>query len=117
MPAQYVGTFEGEFQEFVCLSRRRGSSLDDGDESVPSSPQDDFTNVPDRVALYPYERSAEANDAGFDHIRYNRHKPWPLYNVMMIRWDNGVASRIALGTMHVTAFVQAKPVMKVISLA
>lgn len=44
-------------------------------------------------------------------------KPWLLYNVMMIRRDTGMASRIALGTMYVTAFVQAKPVMKVIILA
>ena len=116
LPQQFIGTFEGEFQEFVCLSRRRRGQWG-VDESVLPSPQDDFKNVPDRVALYPYERSADAIDAGFDHRRYNRHKPWPLYNVMMIRRDNGVASRIALGTMHVTAFVQAKPVMKVITLA
>lgn len=116
LPRQFLGTFEGEFQEFICLSRRRRNRFD-GDESVPPSPQDDFKNVPDRVTLYPYENNSDATDNEFDHRRYNRHKPWPLYNVMMIRRDIGVASRIALGTMHVTAFLQAKPVLKVITLA
>lgn len=116
VPSHAVGTIEGEFQEFVCLSRRPRDRLDDG--PVPQSPQDDFRNIPDKVTLYPYSSSAAARENSFDHRRYNIHKPWPLYSVMMIRRDNnGVASRIALGTMHVTAFVQAKPVMKVITLA
>ena len=115
LPSHSVGIPEDDFQEFVCLSRRPQNWLDDG--PVPQSPQDDFKNIPDKAALYPYQRSAAASDCCFDHRRYNMHKPWPLYNVMMIRRDNGVASRVALGTMHVTAFVQAKPVMKVITLA
>ena len=106
---------EGDFQESVCLSRLPQNPLDDG--PVPQSPQDDFKNIPDKAALYPYDSSGEARDSCFDHRRYNLHKPWPLYNVMMIRRDNGVASRVALGTIHFTAFVEAKPVMKVITLA
>ena len=115
LPSHAVGTFESDFHEFVCLSRRPQGWLDDG--PVPQSPQDDFKNIPNKAALYPYQNTAAARDCCFDHTRYNMHKPWPLYNVMMIRRDNGVASRVALGTMHVTAFVQAKPVMKVITLA
>lgn len=115
LPSHCVGTIEGDFQEFVCLSRRPRCRLDDG--PVPQSPQDDLENIPEKVAIYPYQDTGTALDSGFDHRRYNIDKPWPLYNVMMIRRDNGVASRVALGTMHVTAFVQARPVMKVITLA
>ena len=115
IPSHSIGTFEGDFQEFVCLSRLPQNRLDDG--PVPQSPQDDFNNIPDKATLYPYQNTAAARDTCFAHRRYNMHKPWPLYNVMMIRRDNGVASRVALGTMHVTAFGQAKPVMKVITLA
>ena len=115
VPARLIGTLRGEHQELVCLSRRRYDQMDDG--PAPKSPEDDFNNIPDRVTLYPYERSIGAIEAEFDHRRYNRCKSWPLYNVMMIDWDKGVASRVALGTMHVTAFVQAKPTRKVITLA
>ena len=115
VPAQFVGTLKGEHQEFVCLSRRRYNQQDHG--PAPQSPEDGFKDVPDRVTLYPYDSSIEAIEAEFDHRRYNRYKPWPLYNVMMIERDNGVASRIALGVMHVTAFVQAKPITKLITLA
>ena len=47
--------------------------------------------------------------------RYNRHQRW-LLNFMMIAWDNGVASRLVIGTVHLTAFLQAKPVLETTSL-
>ena len=115
VPAQLIGTLKGEYQEFVCLSRRRYNQEDHG--PAPQPPEDDFKNIPDQVTLYPADSSTEAIEDDFDHRRYNRYKPWPFYNVMMIEWDNGVASRIALGTLHVTAFVQAKPIAKLITLA
>ena len=115
VPAQLIGTLKGEHQEFVCLSRRRYNQHDD--EPCPEGPEDEFKNIPHRVTLYPYYNSAEAIGGEFDHRRYNRYKPWPLYNVMMIGWDNGVATRIAVGVLHVTAFVQAKPTKKLITLA
>ena len=117
MPAALIKTLKGDYyQEFVCLSRRRWGIMDDG--PAPDSPEDDFKDIPDKVTLYPYNNCSAAIDSEFDQRRYNMDKPWRLYNVMMIGRDNdGVASRIALGTMHVTAFVQAKPVLKVITLA
>lgn len=116
VPAQLIETLEGKHQEFVCLSRRRYGQLDEG--PAPQSPEDDFKNIPDQVTLYPYSNCLRDKTDEFDARRYNRYKPWPLYNVMMIGWDNnGVASRIALGILHVTAFVQAKPMTKLITLA
>ena len=72
---------------------------------VPQSPQDDVKNIRDEA---PYQSSAAASDSCFDRRRYNMHKPWPLYNVMMIRRGQWRGFRVALGTMHLTAFVQAK---------
>ena len=115
VPAQLVETLKGEHQELVCLSRRRYNQLDDG--PCPEGPEDEFKSIPHRVTLYPYKNSSEAINDDFDQRRYNRYKPWPLYNVMMIGWDNGVATRIAVGVLHVTAFVQAKPIRKLITLA
>lgn len=114
VPMNLIGMLKSEHQEFICLSRRRSSIVDDG--PVPQSPEDDFRNIPNRATLYPYSSSQGANKAEFDHRRYNRYKPWPLYNVMMIERENDIASRIALGLMHVTAFVQARPVKKLITL-
>ena len=112
VPLLWMGTpLKSEFQEFVCLSRRRWNQLDNG-----PALEDEFMSIPDQVTLYPYVRSSAALDAEFDHRRYNMCKPWPLYNVMMIGWDNGVAFRIAVGTLHVTAFLQAKPVKRLITL-
>ena len=115
VPAQLIRTLKGVYQELVCLSRRRYNQLDLG--PPPHSAEDDFENVSDNVTLYPWTGSAEAKEDDFDHRRYNRYKSWPLYNVMMIAWNNGVASRVALGVMHATAFVQAKPTVKVVTLA
>ena len=115
VPAQLIGTLKGEHQEFVCLSRRRYDIDDDG--PCPEGPEEEFKSIPHRVTLYPYKNSSEAINDDFDQRRYNRYKPWPLYNVMMIGWDNGVATRIAVGVLHVTAFVQAKPIRKLITLA
>lgn len=115
VPLQLIEVLKGKYQEFICLSRRRYNQLDHG--SAPQLPEDDFKSTSDQVTLYPNKDSAAAKDDDFDHRRYNRYKPWPLYNIMMIGWDNGAASRIAVGILHVTAFWQAKPVKKTITLA
>ncbi len=114
VPLQAIGKLKRSDQEFVCLSRRRRNQFDHG-----PAPEDDFKDIPDQVTLYPYSHTEEELEAEFDSRRYNMHMPWPLYNVMMIERDEDgdLAKRIALGLMHVTAFVQAAPVKKVIRLA
>ena len=113
VPRQVMGTARSSsYQEFVCLSRRRRNLRDDG-----PVPGDEFKAISDQVTLYPHNTSQDAFEAEFDHRRYNMHMPWPLYNVMMIARDGDLTERIALGIMHVTAFLQAAPVRKVIRLA
>lgn len=53
----------------------------------------------------------------FDHRKHNRYKPWPLDDVLRIEWDSDVASRIALGILHVTPSAQVKPIAKPITIA
>ena len=115
VPGRLIETLKGDHQEFVCLSRRRYNQLDNG--PCPEGTEEEFKNIPHQVTLYPYFPSAESALDDFDHRRYNRYKPWPLYNVMMIGWHNGVASRIAIGVLHITAFLQKKPIRKLIRLA
>jgi hypothetical protein len=45
----------------------------------------------------------------FEPLHYSMYKPWPLYNVMLLEWENGVAYRVALGRVHVDAFWEARP--------
>lgn len=101
--------------EIVCLSRRRSDS-DDG-RLPPPAPEDGFKDTPRHVTIYPVGQSLQVARMPYDPRRYNMHKPWPLYNVMLIRREKDVAHRVAIGLMHVTAFLQAKPVKKLITLA
>lgn len=111
---QAMGTLKPSRQhEFVCLSRRR---KDTQDHDPAPAPEDDFKDAFDQPTLYPYIKSTGTREAEFDSRRYNTHMPWPLYNVMLIARDGDLAERIALGLIHVTAFVQAAPVKKVIKL-
>lgn len=112
VPRQVMNTLKSSYQEFVCLSRRRSNLTDDS-----PAPKDDFKDIPNQVTVYPCNYSLEASEAEFDPRRYNMHMPWSLYNVMMIARDGDMAERIALGLMHVTAFLQAAPVRKVIRLS
>ncbi|KAL5882515.1 hypothetical protein ACKVWC_001520 [Pyricularia oryzae] len=54
--------------------------------------------------------------AQFDTRLYDPSTPWGLFNVMMIQWRHGeqgqVAERVAVGRIHVAAFMDAWPVDK-----
>ena len=113
IPSYLLDSIASTYQEFVCLSRRR---YDENDRAPPPQ-DDDFENPPVKAVLYPFGSYKHAAGVKFDPRRYNEYKSWPLYNVMMIRQENGVAERIALGVVHVTAFMQARPVRKIVTLA
>ncbi|KAI9734022.1 MAG: hypothetical protein M1834_002679 [Cirrosporium novae-zelandiae] len=126
IPAHTVATLPSEPNEFVCLSRRRGHYTESTFHKVYEPyknytsyppPTDDTKNVSNHVAIYPNQQSVERAYDKYDHRRYNKNKPWPLYNVMMIERKDGVAYRVAIGIIHVTAFVQAKPTWKLITLS
>lgn len=126
VPANIMETLTSKPCEFVCLSRRRGYYGDtigqavytrcQGYDTYPQS-KDDFEDVSKHPTLYPGQyRTMKLGDK-YDPSRYNKNKPWPLYNVMLIERKGNLAFRVAIGTVHVTAFLQAKPVEKLIILA
>jgi len=126
VPAHIIPTFANELHEFVCLSRRRGYPADtiglniyekyQGRDSYPL-PKNDIEDIPSRPTLYPGQRRIEMVEDKYDHSRFNKNKPWPLYNVMLIERKGDVAFRVAVGIVHMTAFLQARPVEKLIRLA
>ena len=101
--------------ELVCLSRRRGSDWSSYksqvyENTIYKSPQpsDDFASCPAQHTLYPGQSTDMDNDDYIDAWRYNVHMQFPLYNIMLIKrlgGEDGVAERIAIGTIHVTAFL------------
>ena len=54
--------------------------------------------------------------AHFDTRLYDATMPWGLFNVMMIERIDGVAYRLAIGRIHVAAFMEARPVEREIFL-
>lgn len=126
VPAHIMGTLTNKPYEFVCLSRRRGWYGDtighdlyakyEGEDTYPQ-PRDDFEGVPQHPTLYPGQYQITKTQDKYDHTRFNKNKPWPLYNVMLIERKGDLAFRVAIGIVHVTAFLQAKPVERLIILA
>ena len=61
--------------------------------------------------------SSYINEKGnFDTRAYDEKRPWCLFNVMMIEFKGRVAYRLAIGRIHVDAFLFADSVRKEISL-
>jgi hypothetical protein len=52
----------------------------------------------------------------FDIARYSEFKPWPLYNVMVIKHIDNGAERVAIGKVHIDAFWAARPVRRLVVL-
>ena len=126
VPAHILGTLTDKLYEFICLSRRRGFVGDtigqdiyakyQGYDTYPQS-KDDFEKFSKHPTLYPDQYHIGKTQDKYDHTRYNKNKPWPLYNVMLIERKEHLAFRVATGIIHVTAFLQASPVQKLIFLA
>jgi hypothetical protein len=114
------GAMLGTKQEFVVLSR---ASLDPWTKNLPD-PLPTLDLVPDAEAGRSDEAVQEdgtgvlEETARFDTLVYDQMKPWCLFNVMVIkRLANGVAVRMAIGRIHIDAFIRARPAVKTIVLA
>ena len=124
VPASAVAKYERvEAYEFIALSRTNGlcvtssenanirekekegpPPVDDGDIGSESGPEDDLKPWP-----------ASISDEYFDHRTF-KPKPWCAYNVMMIERKDGISYRLGMGICHVDAFMDAKPMLKMIVL-
>ena len=83
------------------------------------SNQDEVTqttiqNYQDHLPLeYPSDR--EYYEEIFDTRHYKYKSDWAL-NIMLVRWDNGLAERVAVGQMHVDAWERTVQESKLITL-
>jgi len=50
----------------------------------------------------------------FVHVFSDAYKLWPLYNVLLIKWKDGVAHRLGLGKIHIDAFDPAAETKEII---
>jgi hypothetical protein len=107
-------TLKEEKHELVCLSRRSESrSTDITDPSHTHI----YKNLPERDIVPPITSRDYPEYDVFNSIVYDDKIPWAFYNVMLVRWDCGRAYRVALGKIHITAFLKAETMEKLIRLA
>ena len=126
------GVREGMYELIVlsrtCLpgqwTRTRGPPLD----PVPKpQPRDDIADAGRsgpmwtefdafRRTMSSFAQSRFLKTDLFDILCYSAFKPWPLYNVMVIKRIGNVAYRVAVGKVHIDAIWAAKPVRRFICL-
>lgn len=103
--------------EVIMISRAMMFSQADRGEENPDLLVDseattlEKTHFPDAPDV-----STSRNGYGFDEQRFDSKKPWCLYNIMLIETREDVAYRLGVGTMHIDAWAQARPVKKTIVL-
>ena len=106
--------------EVIMISRAKNFSQKDRgggqgnpnllvDSEATTLEKSHFPNAPDI--------NTSRNGYGFDEQRFDSDKPWCLYNIMLVEMKDDVAYRLGVGTMHIDAWAQAKPVKKTIVLA
>jgi hypothetical protein len=119
-------------KEFIVLSR--ASTNPDpriGRELLHSTPISELHSVYSMaylVGAMSKLRPSDGDDDGdavnpdvcgmghFDTRLYDATTPWGLFNVMMIHSAEGVSQRVAIGRIHVAAFMEAEPTYREIVL-
>lgn len=109
--------------EFVALSRTTLTN-DDGDTAfldgtfqLPHSEDDKDVVSWAEADIQRFSGSSSSitevrHPHAFDDRVFDAKKPWCLYNVLLIEWGNGVASRLGIGKIYINAFYRALPVEK-----
>ena len=105
--------------EFVALSRSTIGEFEPGPDKLEKG-QPPILKRPQVWGgreTRPLSPSTYINDKGhFDSRVYSEKRLWCLFNVMMIEWKGNVAYRLAIGRIHVDAFLYAEPLKKVVHL-
>jgi hypothetical protein len=105
--------FPSEYN-FIMVARTR-KALSNEDYSAVSDPPDDDNDAEETPAEFEDELEARDVDLAwdsFDERKYDEEKSWNLYDIMMVEWSQDIACRLGVGTCHIDAFWQAKPVWK-----
>lgn len=117
IPASVVPTIERNPNcDVIALLKTKLSGQPCGEKHTDNI--DDSEDVSMDFAQFPDEPSkAKVNDGcGFDRRRFDFHKPWCLYNIMLVEWKDGIAYRCGVGTCHIDAFAQAERKRRLITL-
>ena len=134
LPGSIAKSLESGKHEFILLSRTAIGRYGYWKDQDP--PNESFPNDFEERHRYPDENDSSneegCNDPpvniesfgsnlhpehlvpgyGFDKRCFDEHKPWCMYNVMMIEKKDGVAYRLGLGSVHIDAFFAASPKWK-----
>ena len=100
------------------LSQGRNSKLHNRDVVIYPEKLIDSEDITMEKQSFPDEPSME-NDKwklGIDRRRFDIHKPFCLYNLLLIEWRADVAYRIAIGVGHIDGWAQSDVVRKLVTL-
>lgn len=103
--------------QVVTISRTRTLEQKSRGELNPDSLDDsdavtlENSFFPDRPDVYTFK-----DNCGCDQQRFDVTKPWCLYNVMLVEWNDGVAYCLGVGKVYIDAWAQSRPKKKIIIL-
>ena len=113
-------TLKDGLYEFIALSRAKGHQSERQDFH-----EDPMLIDPKLLENITTEQEKDYDFKGnnfdkryleYDPIRFDSEKFWPVYNVLMIEWRDGIAYRLGVGKIHVDAFHRANAMRKLIVL-
>lgn len=103
----------GEMFGFIKLSQR--TPLIMGQDPAWDEETKSYKGAPGAPAINQQER-VDGEEMFDDETVYDTNICWCLYNVLLIKWVDGVAYRGGLGQVHVHAFDNARPEWRAIAL-
>lgn len=102
--SQILGSHSAQMCEFLALSRTT-MAFDSTDPSWDTRTRSFLYPPQERPPLVSRKRVISGQELNvFDRKAFDMYKLWPLYNVLLIEWKEGVAYRLGIGKIHVDAF-------------
>jgi hypothetical protein len=102
--SQILGSLCSGKLDFLALSRTT-MAFDTTDPSWDTRTQSFLYPPQERPPLVSRKRVITGQELNiFDRKAFDMYKLWPLYNVLLIEWKEGVAYRLGIGKIHVDAF-------------
>jgi len=90
--------------EFLALSRTT-MAFNATDPSWDTRTKSFLHPPQERPPLVSRKRVVQGQELDiFDRKAFDMYKLWPLYNVLLIEWKEGVAYRLGIGKIHIDAF-------------
>ena len=117
VPAELAELNPANTYNLINISRTKASEQEGRGEINPDLLIDEEDVTMEKQSFPDRPDVQKANDSSAcDPRRFDTQKPWCLYNVMLVEWIDEVAYRLGVGTVHIDAWVQAKPRKTIITL-